>query len=48
MADSEYVQRVASGKLTDPVVSFQAASCFEASGVIANYMHDPAVDSWKR
>lgn len=46
MTASEYVERVASGELIDPTLSFQIASGFEARGVIANYMHDPAVDSW--
>lgn len=46
MTASEYVERVAAGELTDPTLSFQIASGFEARGVIANYMHDPAVDSW--
>lgn len=46
MTASEYVERVAAGELTDPTLSFQIASGFEARGAIANYMRDPAVDNW--
>ena len=46
MTAAEYVARVASGDLSDPTLSFQLASGFEARGAIAGYMRDPAVDDW--
>lgn len=46
MSAAEYVERVAAGELTDPTLSFQLASGFEARGVIAGYMSDPAVDDY--
>ena len=46
MTAAESVDRVAAGELTDPTLTFQLASGFEAKGVIAGYMSDPAVDDY--
>ena len=43
---ADYVARVAAGDLSDPTLSFQLANGFEARGVIAGYMRDPAVNDW--
>ncbi|MFT5204078.1 MAG: GNAT superfamily N-acetyltransferase [Candidatus Aldehydirespiratoraceae bacterium] len=43
---AEYVAKVVAGELYDRTLSFQLESGFEASGVLANYLDDPAVDSW--
>lgn len=46
MSAEEYVSRVQAGELYDPTLSFQIENGFEARGVIANYIKDPAVDNW--
>ena len=44
--DSEYIDAVRSGRLYDPTLTFQIENGFEALCGLANYMTDPAVDSW--
>ncbi len=46
MSAADYVQAVAAGKLYDPTLTFQLENGFEARGVLADYIEDPAVDSW--
>lgn len=46
MTAAEYVARVAAGELYDRTLSFQIRNGFEVRGVLADYMHDPTVDSW--
>lgn len=46
MTAEEYVRKVAAGELYDATLSFQIENGFEAPGVIADYVHDPAVDNW--
>ena len=38
----EYVEKVARGELTDPVLSFQLSQGFELRGVLHNYLNDAA------
>jgi GNAT superfamily N-acetyltransferase len=46
MSAEEYVAAVQAGELYDRTLSFQIENGFEARGVIADYMHDPAVGNW--
>jgi GNAT superfamily N-acetyltransferase len=43
MSADEYVDRVCSGDLYDPTLSFQIENGFEILGAIPDYMDDPAV-----
>lgn len=42
----EYIAEVRAGRLYDPTLSFQLENGFEAPCALANYLTDPAVDSW--
>jgi len=46
MSADEYIAEVRAGRLYDPTLSFQLANGFEAPCALANYIEDPAVDSW--
>ena len=46
MSAADYVAKVSAGELYDATLTMQIANGFEARGVIANYITDPAVDSW--
>ena len=46
MSAADYVSRVSNGELYDPTLTMQLANGFEARGVIADYIVDPAVDNW--
>ena len=46
MSAADYVARVAAGEMYDATLTMQIANGFEARGVIADYITDPAVDSW--
>ena len=46
MPAADYVARVSAGELYDATLTMQIANGFEARGVIADYITDPAVDSW--
>jgi len=46
MSAADYVAKVAAGELYDATLTMQIANGFEARGVIADYIRDPAVDSW--
>ena len=46
MTADEYIDAVRSGHLYDPTLTFQIENGFEALCGLANYMTDPAVDSW--
>lgn len=46
MTAEDYVAAVQAGELYDQTLSFQIENGFEARGVIADYMHDPAVGNW--
>ena len=46
MSAADYVARVSAGELYDATLTMQIANGFEAPGVIADYITDPAVDSW--
>ena len=46
MTADEYIDAVRSGRLYDPTLTFQIENGFEALCGLANYMTDPAVDSW--
>ena len=46
MSAADYVAKVSSGELYDATLTMQIANGFEARGVIADYITDPAVDSW--
>ena len=43
---SEYVQKVVSGELTDPTLSFQLKNGFEVRGLLEGYLEDEASDNW--
>ena len=42
----EYVERVVSGDLRDPTLSFQLSNGFEVRGLLENYLEDEADDGW--
>ena len=46
MSAADYVAKVVAGELYDATLTMQLANGFEARGVIADYITDPAVDSW--
>ena len=46
MSAADYVARVSAGELYDATLTMQLANGFEAPGVIADYITDPAVDNW--
>lgn len=46
MTADEYVAEVRAGRLYDRTLSFQLENGFEAPGALANYIEDPAVDSY--
>ena len=46
MSAQEYVDQVQAGELYDATLSFQIENGFEARGVIADYITDPAVGNW--
>ena len=46
MSAADYVAKVSAGELYDATLTMQIANGFEARGVIADYIRDPAVNSW--
>ena len=46
MSAADYAAKVSAGELYDATLTMQIANGFEAPGVIADYITDPAVDSW--
>ena len=42
----EYVERVVSGKLSDPTLSFQLKNGFQVRGMLEGYIEDSASDNW--
>ena len=46
MTADEYIAEVRAGRLYDRTLSFQVENGFEAVCALANYITDPAVDSW--
>ncbi len=42
----EFTEKVASGELYDPALSFQLENGFEVRGVLENYIKDEATDDW--
>ena len=46
MSAADYVAKVSAGELYDATLTMQIANGFEARGVIADYITDPAVNSW--
>lgn len=46
MSADDYIAEVRAGRLYDPTLTFQLENGFEAPCALANYMTDPAVDSW--
>jgi GNAT superfamily N-acetyltransferase len=46
MSADDYIAEVRAGRLHDPTLSFQLENGFEAPCALANYIEDPAVDSW--
>ena len=46
LSAADYVAKVAAGELYDATLTMQIANGFEARGVIADYITDPAVDNW--
>lgn len=46
MPIDEYVDKVVSGELSDPTLSFQLSNGFEVRGLLENYLEDEADDGW--
>ena len=46
MSAPEYIERVATGELYDPTLSFQIENGFRVAGALENYLHDDATDSY--
>jgi ribosomal protein S18 acetylase RimI-like enzyme len=46
MGVHDYVDRVVSGQVHDPTLSFQLANGFEVKGLLENYLEDEADDGW--
>lgn len=46
MTADEYIVEVTAGRLYDPTLTFQLENGFEAPCALANYIKDPAVNSW--
>ncbi len=42
----EFTEKVASGELYDPTLSFQLENGFEVRCVLENYVRDPTTDNW--
>lgn len=42
----EYVEKVVSGELFDPTLSFQLKNGFEVRGLLPDYLEDSAADNW--
>ena len=42
----DYVDKVVSGELFDPTLSFQLKNGFEVRGLLENYLEDDASDNW--
>lgn len=42
----EYVDKVVTGELTDPTLSFQLKNGFEVRGLLEGYLEDKASDNW--
>ncbi len=42
----DYVQKVVTGELSDPTLSFQLKNGFEVRGFLENYLDDEASDGW--
>ena len=46
MSIHEYVEKVVSGELTDPTLTFQMSQGFEVRGMLENYIEDESDDGW--
>ncbi|MCL4858357.1 MAG: GNAT family N-acetyltransferase [Caldilineaceae bacterium] len=46
MSVGDYVERVASGALADPTLTFQLRNGFRVCGLLENYLEDSASDNW--
>lgn len=46
MSVGDYVERVVSGALADPTLSFQLRNGFRVCGLLENYLEDSASDNW--
>lgn len=46
MSAAEYVEKVVSGELYDPTLSFQIENGFEVRGLLENYLEDEETDGW--
>lgn len=46
MSAADYVERVKTGEIYDPTLTFQLDNGFEIRGVLENYISDPAIDNW--
>ena len=46
MTVDEYVDRVVSGEMSDPTLSFQLSNGFEVRGLLEGYLEDEADDGW--
>lgn len=46
MSADDYIAEVRAGRLYDPTLTFQLENGFEVRCALANYIADPAVDSW--
>ncbi len=46
MTVGEYVERVVSGELKDPTLSFQLANGFRVRGLLKGYIDDPTTNHW--
>lgn len=46
MPIDEYVDKVVSGDLSDPTLTFQLSNGFEVRGLLENYIEDEADDGW--
>lgn len=46
MPVSEYVEKVVSGVLHDPTLSFQLSNGFQVRGLLENYIEDESDDGW--
>jgi GNAT superfamily N-acetyltransferase len=46
MSAAEYVDKVSKRELYDATLTFQLENGFEARGVLADYVEEPAIDNW--
>lgn len=46
MSAEAYIAAVARGERHDPTLSFQLGQGFRAVAALADYLHDPSIDSW--